>query len=403
MSRAAGGPAVARSTVACLGLLQLTCWGLSYYLIGAFGESMVADLGWRPALVYGGFSVSLVVMGLVSAPVGRLIERHGGRPVMAAGSLLTAAGCAGLALAASPAAYLAAWVVLGVAMRATLYDAAFAALARIGGPGARRAMSQITLLGGLASTAFWPLGRVLIDSFGWRGALLVYAAIALLTLPLHLAIPRGRFVHAPPPGPARTVDPDTGRPGHAVSAVLYAAVVTLVAFLNSAMSAHMIGLLGGLGVSAATAVWVASLRGVGQSSARLGEALFGRRLDPLLLNLLASMLLPVGFVVGLSSGIWLAAALAFALLYGAGNGLTTITRGTLPLVLFDPRTYGSVVGRLLVPSFFLSASAPFAYALIIERFGDAAALQLSIAVAVAVFAVSALLWQLRRGQAGAAS
>lgn len=397
--------AVGRTTVVCLGLSQLACWGLSYYLIGAFGETMAADLGWRPSLVYGGFSVALVVMGLVSAPVGALIDRHGGRRVMAAGSLLTAAGCAGLAAAASPEAYLAAWAVLGLAMRMTLYDAAFAALARIGGPGARRAMSQITLFGGLASTAFWPIGRMLIEGLGWRGALLAYAGIALLTLPLHLAIPRSRHAHAPAPAPApardRETRPATGGDGRAVSAVLYAAVVTLVAFLNSAMSAHMIGLLGGLGLSAAAAVWVASLRGIGQSSARLAEVLFGRRLDPLVLNLLATLLIPLGFAAGLSSGLWLAAALAFALLYGAGNGLCTITRGTLPLVLFDPATYGSVVGRLLVPSFFLSASAPFAYALIIERFGDAAALHLSIAVAAAVFAVSALLWRLRRGQPSA--
>lgn len=394
----AAAPAITRPTVLCLGLSQLTCWGLSYYLIGAFGETMVADLGWRPSVVYGGFSVALVVMGLVSSPVGGLIDRYGGRPVMAAGSLLTAAGCAGLAVAASPAAYFVAWAVLGLAMRATLYDAAFAALARIGGPGARRAISQITLLGGLASTVFWPIGRALIDAAGWRGALFVYAGLALLTLPLHLAIPRGRFVHAEGPRRVSEAGARPDRDGHAVSAVMYAALVTLVAFLNSAMSAHMIGLLGGLGLSAATAVWVASLRGIGQSSARLGEVLFGRRLDPLVLNLLATLLLPIGFVVGLSSGLWLAAALAFALLYGAGNGLTTITRGTLPLVLFDSRTYGSVVGRLLIPSFFLSASAPFAYALIIERFGDVMALHLSIAVAAAVFALSALLWRLRRGQ-----
>lgn len=399
----AGGVAVARSTVICLGLSQLTCWGLSYYLIGAFGETMAADLGWRPLLVYGGFSVALVVMGLVSAPVGTLIDRHGGRPVMAAGSLLTAAGCAGLAAAASPAAYLAAWTVLGLAMRMTLYDAAFAALARIGGPGARRAMSQITLFGGLASTAFWPIGRMLIEGLGWRGALLAYAGIALLTLPLHLAIPRSRHAHSPALARDREARPATGGDGRAVSAVLYAAVVTLVAFLNSAMSAHMIGLLGGLGMSAAAAVWVASLRGIGQSSARLAEVLFGRRLDPLVLNLLATLLLPAGFVAGLGSGSWLAAAVAFAVLYGAGNGLCTITRGTLPLMLFDPAAYGSVVGRLLVPSFLLSASAPFAYALVIEQFGDAAALHLSIAVAAAVFVVSALLWRLRRGQAPSAT
>src|SRR3546814_4453972 len=129
-------------------------------------------------------------MGASSPMIGRAIDRHGGRPVMAAGSLLTALGCAGIALSDGAAAYYAAWLCLGLAMRMTLYDAAFAALARIGGPQAKRPISQITLLGGLASTAFWPIGHFLAESFGWRAALLVYAGFALLTLPLHLAIPR---------------------------------------------------------------------------------------------------------------------------------------------------------------------------------------------------------------------
>lgn len=398
VAESAGLPAISRGTVILLGVSQLTCWGLTYYLAGAFGEVIAADLGWRPSFVYGGFSAALVVMGLASAPVGALIDRHGGRPVMAAGSALTAAGCLGLAFAADPVAYYGAWLVLGLAMRMTLYDAAFATLARIGGAAARRPISQITLLGGLASTTFWPLGGFLIEAFGWRGALATYAGIALMTVPLHLAIPAGRT--APPLTRTSDGEPPAlprSRARSAVTAGLYALIVMLGAFLNSAMSAHMIGLLAGLGLSAAAAVWVSSLRGIGQSSARLCEVLFGRRLDPLVLNLLATMMLPVGFVVALHAGGWIAAAVAFSLLYGAGNGLTTITRGTLPLVLFDPATYGAVVGRLLVPSFLLSALAPFAYALIIERYGDASALCLSILVAVVVLAASVILWIVRRG------
>ena len=108
------------------------------------------------------------------------------------GSVLCAIGCVGLAMAQTVVAYYAAWICLGLAMRATLYDAAFAALVRIGGPEARRPIAQVTLLGGLASTCFWPIGHLLAEAFGWRGALLVYSGFALLTLPLHLAIPTGR-------------------------------------------------------------------------------------------------------------------------------------------------------------------------------------------------------------------
>lgn len=150
-------------------------------------------MGWSGPQVYGGFSVALAVMGLTSPWIGRLIDLNGGRPVMSAGSLLLAIGCFGIALSHSLASYYLSWIVLGLAMRLSLYDAAFASLARIAGSGAKRPISQITLLGGLASTVFWPIGFFLAESIGWRAALYVYALFALLTIPLHLAIPDGKF------------------------------------------------------------------------------------------------------------------------------------------------------------------------------------------------------------------
>src|SRR5262245_23947377 len=169
---------IARRTVFCLGLSQLICWGISYYLVGALGDLIAAELGWSASLVHGGFSAALVVMGLTSPAVGRAIDRHGGRAVMTAGSGVIAIGCIVLALADGVALYYAGWLCLGLAMRMTLYDAAFAALARIGGAAAKRPISQVTLLGGLASTVFWPIGHALAGPFGWRGAVLAYAGFA---------------------------------------------------------------------------------------------------------------------------------------------------------------------------------------------------------------------------------
>ena len=127
------GSAVPARLVWALGTSQLLCWGVSYYLIGLFDEAMAADLGQGLPVIHGGFTLALVVMGLVSSAVGRAIDRRGGRAVMVAGSLLMAAGCVGLALAHGLILYYASWVLLGLAMRMALYDAAFAALARIGG------------------------------------------------------------------------------------------------------------------------------------------------------------------------------------------------------------------------------------------------------------------------------
>jgi predicted MFS family arabinose efflux permease len=383
---------IRRGTVACLGVSQLVSWGISYYLIGLFGDSIATDLRWTSDVVYGGFAWALLVMGLTSPLVGWTIDRRGGRTVMVAGSLLNALGCVGLALCTGPKAYYVAWTCIGLGMRLTLYDAAFAALARIGGPQARGPMSQITFVGGLASTVFWPLGQALADAFGWRGALLAYAGFALLTVPLHMAIPEIRYDEiAPSHGEPPRVPLTTSRRDIVLIGGLYAIIVTVANFLNAAMSSHMIPILSGLGVAGALAVWISTLRGIGQSLARGAEVLFGRHLNPLSLCLAACTLLPFAFVAGLLSGRSEVAAMVFAFAYGAANGLLTIVRGTLPLALFDHRTYGTFVGKLLIPGFILPAAAPLAYALIIARFKSAGALYFSIAAALLAFASAALL------------
>ncbi|MDQ0427641.1 MFS family permease [Planomicrobium stackebrandtii] len=386
---------ITRHTVISLGISQLVCWGISYYLIAAFGARIAEELGWGEPLVYGGFSAALIIMAVTSPLTGLAIDRFGGKIVMTAGSLMLAIGCGGIALSYSIEAYYLSWMMLGFAMRLCLYDAAFAALARIGGVHAKRPISQITLLGGLASTVFWPIGFFLAETFGWRVALMIYALFALLTIPLHLSIPTSRFgdqtkaadvkqLSFPSPSAA------TAREQWAAGS-LYALIFTLLNFLNSAMSTHMITLLAGLGLTAALSVWISTLRGIGQSFARVCEVLFGARLHPISLTILASLFLPVGFIFGLFSGQFLAAALLFAFLFGAGNGLMTITRGTLPLVLFDHKTYGSLVGKLLVPGFLLSAISPIVYTYIIQHYGEQTALVISAALSFVIFALSLLL------------
>ncbi|WP_407164858.1 MFS transporter [Bradyrhizobium sp. ORS 111] len=383
---------IARRIVVALGLGQLISWGATYYLIGGFGEQIGADLGWNRDIVYGGFAVALLVMGLTSPLVGRLVDRRGGRDVMVAGAVVNAAGCAGLAVSHEVATYFAAWIVLGIGMRLTLYDAAFAALARIGGPEARRAMSGITLLGGLAATVFWPLGHILSEHFGWRIAVLVYAGFSLVTIPLSFVTPNRRYAGRPDAAATAPRQPLASSSRQIViGGGLYAVITTGANFLNAGMSAHMIAVLAGLGLSATVAVWIATFRGIGQSAARLCEVLFGGRMDPLALNLLACLFMPLSFVAGLFSGTSKEMAIAFALLYGACNGILTITRGTLPLILFDHRSYGTIVGRLIVPSFILPAAAPLIYAIVIDRVGDAGALYLSTGLAVVTLLAAGLL------------
>lgn len=369
---------IPRKAVWALGLTQLVSWGISFYFIGVFGDLIVEDLGWSRTAVFGGFSIALVTMGAVSSLVGRTIDHFGGRPVLVAGALICATSLSALSISKGMVPYYMAWVGLGLAMRCTLYDAAFATLVRIEGASARRSITQITLLGGLAATCFWPLGHVLAEAFNWRGAALVYAMLSLALLPVYMLLPNER------------AEPDsvTSGPGplqmpkarHMRSALLYAAIIALGNGLNAGMSAHLISVLMELGLAAGAAVSVAALRGVGQTAGRLAELAFGKRVHPIDLNSVASALIVVSFAIGfLVAGFHLTAAV-FVFLYGVAAGLLTITRGTLPLVLFDSRRYGAIVGLLLVPSFLISAASPVVFAHIMEVFGPSAALGLSLVI-----------------------
>ncbi len=250
---------IAPRAIVCLGLTQLVGWGVTYYLIGALGPAMQADLGWSAAVVYGGFSAAIVTMAMLSPLAGMAVDRWGGHRVMPAGAVIAALGCAALAAAHGLALYYLAWIVLGVGMRLCLYDAAFASLARAAGPTARRPMSQITLFGGLASTVMWPAGHALSGWLGWRGAVLAYGALALATLPLYLALPRTRYA-APAGAKDRAAAGLTRSPAERrMAGVLYATIAMLTNFLAAGNAAHLIALLSGLGLAAAAAVSVAAL------------------------------------------------------------------------------------------------------------------------------------------------
>ena len=382
---------IAARAVVCLGLTQLVNWGVTFYLIGAFGPAMTADLGWNAAVVHGGFSAAIVTMALMSPLAGRAVDRWGGHRVMPAGVLVAAAGCVLLAAAHTLPSYYAAWLLLGVGMRLCLYDAAFASLARVAGPTARRAMSQITLFGGLASTVMWPAGHALSGWLGWRGAVLVYAALAVATLPLYLTLPRHRY--AAPAAVANHAGAGLTRNAsdRRVAGTLYAVIAMLTNFLAAGNAAHLIALMIGMGVASSAAASVAALWGLGQFAARMADVTLGARLHPLTLTWGVTALMPLCFVLACLSDGNLYAIAAYALLYGACNGLLTITRGTLPLALFDFRSYGSLVGALLIPSFLLTATAPVAYAFLIETQGARAAMAMSAALASAIAAAAFLL------------
>jgi MFS family permease len=377
--------------VPVLGVTQILSWGTIYYTPVLILPLIAAERGWSIAFVMGGFSIGLLTAGLCAPSVGRSIDRFGGHVTMTIGSLIGALGLVLIAYAANWIAYLAVWMVLGVAMAASLYDSAFASLGRIFGAAARRPITALTLAGGFASTVSWPATHFLIDAVGWRGTYLIYSALlAGVAAPLHaLALPRSRVeTDRPAPDPARP--PDKVLPPRGLPFILVAAAFAAYAFVPSGLSAHLLAIFGRAGIDAGTVVWIGALFGPAQVGARLIEFSFGRDLHPLWVVRFALAVLLCAFVVLLALGISAPLAAAFALMFGGANGLITITRGAVPLALFGASGYGRLMGRLAGPFLMVQAAAPLVMAFVVEKLSDSAALALAAlfaATALACFAV----------------
>ncbi|MPZ59113.1 MAG: MFS transporter [Rhizobiales bacterium] len=371
--------------VSVLGVTQIITWGVLFYPPVLTMPLIAAERGWSLSFAMGGFSLALFVGGLVAPRVGALIDRYGGHVVMPCGSLVAAVGLVALVHAAHPVLYLMVWMLLGVAMSAQLYDSAFACLGRIFGAAARQPITFLTLAGGFASTVGWPVARVLLDSVGWRGAYLIYAAVlVLVAAPLHAMLPRVRAVVAARRDDA-TSDVPVVLPAKGLTFVLVAAAFGAYAFVPSGLSAHLLAIFGRAGIDAATVVMIGALFGPSQVAARLCEFIFARNVHPLLMVRSAVTLLVCAFALLAVLGISLPTAAAFAVMFGMANGLFTIARGTLPLALFGPVGYGLLVGRLAGPWLLMQSVAPLALAFVVERTSDAGALMV-----VAGFAMAAL-------------
>lgn len=406
--------------VAALGSAQTLAWASSYYLPAVLAAPMARSLGIPVSVVFAVFSAAMAVSALVGPLAGRAIDRHGGRPVLIGTNLLFAAGLASLAFAQGPWSMALAWLLIGIGMGAGLYEAAFSTLVRLYGVGARNAITGITLVAGFASTVGWPLSAWLELRFGWRGACLGWAALHLLLgMPLNAWLPRpgpspvgtGPGEDAMPAGAAdaRSAAPSAG-PGHAVSpaapgiapaspdairtSVLLAFVFAVTWFVSTAMATHLPRMLEAAGASLAVAIGVGALVGPAQVAGRLLEFGLLRRAHPLLSARLACLAHPAAAALLLMLGP--AMAPVFAILHGAGNGVMTIAKGTLPLALFGPQGYGARQGWLMMPARVAQALAPVAFGVALDAWG-AGALWLSGALGLAAFAALLLL---RRRPAG---
>lgn len=350
--------------ILALGTTQTLAWASSYYLPAILADPIARDLGVSNNWIFGAFSASLVISGLLGPRVGRQIDIVGGRQVLSISNVTLAAGLTLLGLAQSIGVLVAAWLVLGIGMGLGLYDAAFGALGRIFGQSARRAITGITLLAGFASTIGWPLTALGLETVGWRNTCFAWAvAHIVIGLPLNLIFLPS--IKGPAATAAAAIKPHI--PIDRTMILLALAFATAWA-VTGAMAAHLPRILEAAGATSVQAVAAGALIGPAQVFARIVEASFLSRFHPLFSTRLACLTHPVGVaVLAVAGG---GAAGVFALLHGAGNGILTIARGTLPLAIFGPENYGYRLGILGAPARISQAMAPLAFSLLIDSMGS---------------------------------
>lgn len=382
---AAGQPAGPLAVVLALGTAQTVAWASSYYLPAILAAPIARDLDLAPTYVFGALSGALVISGLLGPRVGHAIDTFGGRSLLAISNLVFVAGLLLLSVAHGVAVLITAWIMLGIGMGMGLYEAAFATLARIYGANARRTITGITLIAGFASTLGWPLTTWLASEYGWRVACQAWAVIHIgLALPLNLSLPRAvPLLHESRPGPGASRHP--GRQSETFAMVVLAYMLAATSFVSSGVSAILPTMLVAFGATPAEALVAGALIGPAQVGARLLEAGWLGRFHPLLSTRLAILMNPLGIVALVAGGPFLAPV--FAVLYGAGNGIITIARGTLPLALFGPVGFGRRVGMISLPSRATGALAPLALGLMVEHIGRSALWISALASISAFFAL----------------
>jgi predicted MFS family arabinose efflux permease len=365
--------------VAALGTSQTLAWASSYYLPAILADDMATAAGVPRPWVFAAFSGALLLTAVLGPWVGRTIDRRGGRGVLAASNIVFAIGLVALGASNGIIGQCLAWTILGVGMGLGLYDAAFATLAGIYGRDARGPITGITLIAGFASTVGWPISALLGAEVGWRGACFAWAAMhVVIGLPLNLLLPRSA-------GSAQHSERSVASWEPRREMMLLAYVFAAGWFVTGAMAAHLPALFEMMGATTVQAVAASALVGPAQVAARLAEFLIMRHVHPLVSARIAASMHPIGAAVLAAFGS--PAAAAFALLHGAGNGLLTIARGTVPLALFGPVNYGARTGLLGAPARAAQAAAPLLFGLMLDWMGQWA---LAVSAGLCVSALAAL-------------
>jgi MFS family permease len=375
--------------IVALGVTQIIGYGTLYYTFGVIAPALAADLAISLTFAFGAFSTALLAGALAAPVAGRWVDRAGARTVMMWGSVFAALTLAALSQVPSAAALVAVLVVVELVSVLVLYDAAFAALAQaLGAAQARRAITLMTLIGGFASTVFWPATQWLMADHGWRMTMLIYAALHVaVCLPLHASLPRWVADKGPVAAvPSRFAPVAADRQGEAL--LWLGMGFALAGVVLSGITTQLVSLLQTVGMTETAAVAAGAMMGPAQVAARVVELGFGGHLHPVVTAMIACVMLAASLVLLAVLPVSFAAAALFAVVFGMASGLTSIVRGTAPLALFGSAGFGARLGWLARVRLVMAAVAPVALTFAVAVWDVRAALL--IAAGLAAVSVVAL-------------
>lgn len=368
-----------------LGLTTVVSYGTTQYLFGVLVVPIQHELGWSRAALSGAFSLGFVISGLLGVPIGRLVDRHGARALMTAGSILAATCLALLSRATQLWQFYALWAGgLGLAMALTFYPVTFTVVTNWFVAKRGSALALLTTLGGFASVVYYPLAGALIAAYGWRTTLLVMAATQLLiAAPLHALVLRNH-PEAQDQRPGPHLKEALTRP--AFWTLTVAAGLALMA--HAAVLAHQVPYLIGRGYGPVFAASVAGLMGVASLPSRMTLNLLSDRFGPRAMLVLSTLLLAAG--VGLlmlatpanPASVWF-----FVAVYGFAFGAVSPLRAAVMADHFGRRAYGAITSTQGVPVAILTAAGPIAAGALYDRFGD---YRIALMLAGAAFLVAVL-------------
>ncbi|GAA5151566.1 MFS transporter [Pseudonocardia eucalypti] len=357
-----------RRALLALCTTEITSWGVLYYSFPVLLGPVTGATGWSAGATLSAFSAGLLVSAMCAVPVGRALDRYGPRPVMTTGSVLGTAALLGVAAAPALPWLFAACALVGVAQSMLLYPPAFAALTRWYGPARVRAITVLSLAGGLASTVFAPPTALLAEAVGWRWTFVALAAVlALLTGPLHLCFLRLPWT------PAHRRERAEGGIKQVLRTrpfLLLVAALTLASFAFYGATLNLVPLLTGRGVDNTVAATMLGLVGAGQVLGRLGYPTLtrltgagGRTAAVLAVGALTTAALAA--VTGP-----LVAVGAVALAAGATRGTYTLLQATAVSDRWGTAAYATLTGIAITPATAAMAVGPAGTALLAERLGS---------------------------------